>query len=85
MWCLGRLLPLMIGDKVPEDNDHWLNFVRLRDIMDYLLAPVLTPDCIGYLKVQVQDHHETFKSLYPDCSITPKMHYLIHYPECIEK
>ena len=79
MWCLGRLLPLMIGDKVPEDDDHWINFLLLRDV---IVAPVLAPDCVGYLKFQIRDHHEM---LYPTCNITPKMHYLIHYLECIEK
>jgi len=75
----------MIGGKVPRDDDRWVNFLVLRDIMDYLLAPVLAPDCVGYLKIQIRDHHETFKALYPTCNITPKMHYLVHYPECIEK
>lgn len=85
MWCLGRLLPLMIGERIPEDSDHWLNFLHLRTIMDYLLAPVLSPECIEYIKVLIQEHHEMWKELYPNCRITPKMHYFIHYPESIQK
>ena len=85
MWCFDRFLPLMIGQKIPEDDDSWINFLLLRDIMDYILAPVLGPDCVGYLKSQIKDHHESFKVLYPGCSIIPKMHYLIHYPECVER
>ena len=85
MWCLGRLLPLMIGERIPEDSDHWLNFLRLSTIMDYLLAPVLSPECIEYIKVLIQEHHDMWKELYPNCGITPRMHYLIHYPECIQK
>ena len=85
MWCFARFLPLMIGQKIPEDDDSWINFLLLRDIMDYILAPVLGPDCVGYLKSQIKDHHESFKVLYPGCSIIPKMHYLIHYPECVER
>ena len=85
MWCLGRLLPLMIGDRVPNDNERWKNFLLLLSIMDYVLAPAISLDCVVHLRELIRDHHETFKELYPTCSIIPKMHYIIHYPECIEK
>jgi len=85
MWCLTRLLPLMIGHIVPENDDHWKNFLLLLSIMDLVFAPVLSTDCIAYLKELICDHHENFKSLYPMCSIFPKMHYMVHYPECIER
>ena len=25
MWCLGRYLPLLIGDLIPDDDEHWEN------------------------------------------------------------
>ncbi len=85
MWCLARLLPLMIGHKVPEHDDHWKNFLLLLRITDLVFAPALSTDCLAYLKELICEHHETFKHLYPTCSIIPKMHYMVHYPECIEK
>ncbi len=85
MWCLGRLLPLMIGDQVSEDDEKWKNFLLLLSIMDYLLAPTITLNCISHLRELIQEHHETFKDLYPSCTIIPKMHYMIHYPDCIKK
>lgn len=84
MWCLGRLLPLMIGEKIPADNDHWSNFLLLLNIMDYLFAPTLSADCSGHLKSLIDEHHQGFVELYPTCSVIPKMHYMIHYPECID-
>ena len=41
MLCLGRYLPLLIGNFVPENEQDWLNFIQLLNIMDHILAPVL--------------------------------------------
>ncbi len=65
-----------------------MNFARssYARILRYFNDPVaraLEEDCVGYLKSQI--HHEAFLTLYPTCNITPKMHYLIHYPDCIER
>ena len=73
----------MIGQNIPENDDCWIAFLLLRYIMNYILVPVLEPDCVGHLKSQIKDHHESLNVLYPGCSIIPKMHYLIHYPECV--
>ena len=75
----------MIGEKISEDDDHWTNFLLLLTIMDYLFAPVLSPECTIYLKDLIDEHHSGWTELYPLCNITPKMHYMIHYPEFIER
>ncbi len=41
-WCLIRLLPLIIGDLVPKDDPHWINFLILLDIVDYTFSPKTT-------------------------------------------
>ena len=51
--------------------------------MDYVLAPVVSQDVTSYLRVLIEDHHTEFKMLYPSSPITPKLHYIIHYPEWI--
>lgn len=85
MWCLGRLLPLMIGSQIPQDNIYWLNYLVLLNIIDYLFAPVISHECIDHLQVLIADHHSTFKEIYPQCNIIPKMHYMVHYPQWIRK
>ena len=52
----------------------------LLEILDYVFAPTLTSEAIAYLKVLINDHHHKFKVLYPNSPITPKMHYIVHYP-----
>ena len=66
MWLLGRSLPAMVGHLVPEEDEHWQNLMLLLRIVDYLLAPRLTPDEADYVQVLIGDHHTMYKSLYPD-------------------
>ena len=83
MWCLARLLPLMIGDAIPTDDDCWYNFLLLLEMLDYIFAPTLTFEAVAQLTVTINDHHQGFKNIYPTCPIIPKMHYIIHYPDLI--
>ena len=85
MWTLARYLPMFIGKDIPTNDESWMNFLTLLDITDYLVAPCLTTDEVAYIKVLIQEHHVVFSQLYPDSSITPKMHYLLHAPRLISK
>ena len=80
MWTLARFLPLAIGHIVPEGNEYWENFLHLLDIMDVLFARCIPTELCGYL---ISDHHSTFRSLYPNVSITLKMHSMVHMPRLI--
>ena len=81
MWCLARLLPLMIGDIVSEDEPHWDNFLLMLSIVDYIFAPVTSGDIASYVKLLINEHHQAFCNLYPNAPIVPKLHYMIHLPE----
>ena len=80
MWCLGRFLPILIGDKIPNDYPYWDNFLSHRQIMDEVFAPITRPDRMDYSAMLIEDFLEEFKELYPDRPLTPKMHYLVHIP-----
>ena len=81
MWCLARLLPLMVGELVPQQDPKWDNFILILKITGYLYAPLTSDEIVPYLKSLIEEHHENFCELYPDCSFIPKMHYLIHIPD----
>ena len=85
MWLLGRVLPLIIGDCIPDDDKHWLLFLRLMVIVDLLFAPSIPQDYVSYLSALISDHHHDFKRLYPSYSIIPKMHFMVHMPRLILK
>ena len=80
MWLMGRLLPILVGNCVPIDNERWLNYLLLLDIVDILFSRRITDDTPGVLHEYIREHHTRFASLYPTQSIIPKMHYLIHAP-----
>lgn len=80
-----RFLPLLIGDLVPEDDDHWENFLQLLTIVDYVFAPVTTESTITYTEVLIEDFLVEFRQLYPERRLTPKMHYLIHVPSWMHR
>ena len=83
MWLLGRILPLVIGDLVPNDDERWSNFLLMVEIVDILFCPNLCEDNAVYLSTLFSDHHEQFSKLYPDDSIIPKMHFMVHMPRLI--
>ena len=80
MWCLSRLLPIIIHDLVPEDDPNWEIFTDLMKIVDILMSPVIASKTTYYLKVLIKEYLEEFRNLYPDTRLIPKQHFMIHYP-----
>ena len=85
MWCLARLLPVMIGELVPDHDRYWDNFLLMLTITDYIFAPITSDSIVPYIRDMIQEHHQEFRDLYPDASITSKMHYMVHLPEWMLK
>ena len=81
MWCLARLLPLMVGELVQVQDPKWENFILMLTITTYLFAPVTSVEIVPYLKALINEHHESFCQLYFDSLVIPKMHYVIHLPD----
>ena len=80
MWLLGRLLPLMVGQYVPDDDPHWMCFMELLSILVLSIAVEVSGDSIADLRMVVESYLFHYNELYPN-TITPKMHYLLHLPE----
>ena len=57
MWLLSRVLPLLVGDRVPEDDERWQNFLVSMEIVDRLFCPKLTEDDVTYIKCIINEHH----------------------------
>ncbi len=80
LWCLSRYLPILIGDKVEEDNPYWENYLCHATLMDEIFAPVTNDDRAEYVALLIEDYLSDFVHLYPERRLTPKMHYLVHIP-----
>lgn len=82
MWPCGRLLPLMVGDCIPEKDCHWQCFVNLLRILCVGTAVEITPEAIDILQILIDDYLWQFNRLKPS-SMTHKMHYSLHFPSQI--
>ena len=78
-WCLIHLIPLMIGDLIPEDNSYWGCFLILLDIVDFVCAPETTVCVAGYLRDLIKEHHVKFSSALPSQSFDSKIPLLDSY------
>lgn len=83
MWALAINLPLMIGDKVPPNNEKWECFLLLLDILQLTTTRVASSAQAGYLEALIFDHHHQFVRCYPGSSVIPKLHYMVHFPQQI--
>ena len=85
MWLLGRILPLVIGECIPEDDEWWILYLQMMDIVDILFSPTTSKDHAIYLSTLINDHHEDFARLYPHSNIIPKMHLMVNMPRLMMK
>ena len=60
MWLFGRILPIVVGEHIPEDDEWWLLFLELMDIVDLLFSPKTTEYYAVYLISLINDHYQTF-------------------------
>lgn len=78
-----EILPFILAKKVPSDNAKLLNFILLCKITLLSTSPYATKESVNQLATAVKAHHEVFLEEYPDTGLTPKFHYLVHFPEQI--
>ncbi|KAG1670659.1 hypothetical protein GQR58_016758 [Nymphon striatum] len=83
MWTLTQYLPLMIGDKIPEKDQHWRLLLSLLECMSIIFAPAINREATYYLQQLITDHLELFVEVFPEERVKPKQHFLVHYPRCI--
>lgn len=85
MWCFIRILPLLIGDKIPTDNNYWHLYLFILNILDIVMAPRISISETFLLQEIIHDHHNLFLFLFPERRLTPKQHFLVHYPRLIRE
>lgn len=83
--CLVRNIPLLFGDIVSDDDEHWTLMLLLLQIINIVFSPSVTVGMTVHLKHLIMEHHALFKQLYPEKNLIPKHHFMLHYPACIRK
>ncbi|KAJ8050604.1 hypothetical protein HOLleu_03868 [Holothuria leucospilota] len=80
-WCLLRLLPFLIGVKIPNYEDPvWQLFLTLKNIVDIICAPQTSEDQIAVLQDLISEYLESRVDLFSKKHLRPKHHYLERYP-----
>ncbi|XP_065655080.1 uncharacterized protein LOC136081591 [Hydra vulgaris] len=79
------VLPLLIGDKVPSNSEHWKLLLLLLKILNNVFSPVVHKFDMTYLAALISDHNTLFKNLFPNKNLMYKHHRLTHYPSLILK
>ncbi|XP_034546085.1 uncharacterized protein LOC117817472 isoform X1 [Notolabrus celidotus] len=82
-WTLLRLLPLLIGDVVPENDDAWCVILELKDIVELLASSTFTEESLCYLEGKISEHRKLLQNAFPGLRLKPKHHFLEHYPHLI--
>jgi len=67
----------MIGDLVPENDEVWLFFLNILQIIDILLSYSISKQKIINLKNLIQNRNRQYVLLFHN-SLKPKHHILIH-------
>lgn len=81
-WTMFRLLPFLVADLVPVDDEFWRLHTLCRELCEIVLAPVVDPDWLPYLELIISDHHKLLSKIAPE-SFTPKVHFVTHYPRLL--
>lgn len=84
-WSLLRVLPLLIGARVPSKEPLWQVLCDLKDIVELVVPPFHTEDSICYLDFKISEHWAVFQEVFPHERICPTHHYLEHYPQLIHQ
>ena len=85
MWELFHILPLLIGDDFPDDDDHYHCFLQLQSIATILFSSTVAMDQVPFLRLQIQEYLQNVKYIYPHYDLPPKSHYLVHVPSLINR
>lgn len=84
-WCLHRHLPLIFGDLVCPNDQHWYLLLLLFQIVNIVFSAVLSKGISIFLKHLIAKRHRLSKGLFPHKKLLPKHHFVMHYPTCILK
>lgn len=82
-WILLRLLPLIIGQIMPEDEPAWQVILDLKDTVELAVEPVHTDETIACFEAKIYYYRQRYLKLFPQIKLLPKHHFVEHYPHMI--
>ena len=80
-----RFLPIAVGFLVPKYNVAWRIFLKFVFVVRFVICPNFSETDLLSLQEAIEDLIGCFFSHYSHLRVTPKFHYLLHYPSQIRK
>lgn len=65
------------------DNEYTKFILKLIEIVQIVLAPIISLQTVLRLKSMIEQHLYQFKQLFPKVNVIPKQHYMLHLPSQI--
>lgn len=82
-WALLRLLPLLIGNLVPNSEPAWEILMDLREIVELVMSVKFSEAMLCFLERKIVEHRQLLQDTFPNLKLRPKHHYVEHYPHLI--
>lgn len=76
MWQFSYLLPAIIGDIIPPNDEIWEMSLNLIQAIELLLGSKFLPETIALIEHKIARHNFLYKKHFGD--LTPKMHLATH-------
>ena len=85
MWNLIRLLPLMIGEKIDENDEVWKCYIKFVILSERLSATSFSDSDLIVLDLLTDEFFLSYLENFPDINLKPKAHFLRHYSDMIRR
>lgn len=82
-WTLLRLLPFIIGTRIPEHEPSWEVLMDLKELVEIVVSTTLSEEILSYLDTKILDHRRLLIETFPDFNLKPKHHYIEHYSHLV--
>ena len=84
-WCLLSLFSILVGDRAknPLDDEVWQSCLKLREIVDLIIAPKIHTNQVAYMKILTEEYIQLKTAAFTEKTLKPKHHYRFHYLELI--
>ena len=66
-------------------KDAYVKLFLLTLIYQVCTSRIVSPALAGYLEALIDQHHQSFRHCYPGVELTPKHHYMVHFPALLLK
>lgn len=80
MLILLKILPFLLNGM---DNEYVKFILKLIEIVQIVLAPVISLETVLRLRRMIEQHLHHFKELFSEANVIPKQHYMLHLPSQI--